>query len=139
MRRRRPGWVAQYGPLDLDGEWSAFELDLADLFAAVPERILYRDVVTYPPLREDFAFVVDEGVPAGALIAATRAAGGEEVGEVRFLSDYRGEPIPAGKKSVAIAVAFQSDSRTLSDEDGARLRQAVIAALGAAFGATLRA
>ena len=22
------GWVAQYGPLDLDGEWSAFELDL---------------------------------------------------------------------------------------------------------------
>ena len=59
------GWVAQYGPLELDGEWSAFELDLADLFAAVPERILYRDVVTYPPLREDFAFVVDEGVPAG--------------------------------------------------------------------------
>ena len=30
------GWVAQYGPLELDGEWSAFELDLADLFAAVP-------------------------------------------------------------------------------------------------------
>jgi phenylalanyl-tRNA synthetase beta chain len=133
------GWVAQYGPLDLAGEWSAFELDLADLFAAVPERILYRDVVTYPPLREDFAFVVDEGVPAGALIGSAREAGGVEVGDVRFLSDYRGEPIPAGKKSVAIAVAFQSDSRTLSEEDGARLRQAVVDALAAEFGATLRA
>jgi phenylalanyl-tRNA synthetase beta chain len=133
------GWVAQYGPLDLDGEWSAFELDLADLFAAVPERILYRDVVTYPPLREDFAFVVAEGVPAGALIAAVRAAGGDEVGQVRFLSDYRGAPIPAGKKSVAIAVAFQSDRRTLSEEDGARLRHGVVAALADAFGATLRA
>jgi phenylalanyl-tRNA synthetase beta chain len=133
------GWVAQYGPLELDGEWSAFELDLADLFAAVPERILYRDVVTYPPLREDFAFVVDEGVPAGDVIAAAREAGGDEVGEVRFLSDYRGEPIPAGKKSVAIAVAFQSDSRTLSEEDGARLRKAVVDALARAYGATLRA
>jgi phenylalanyl-tRNA synthetase beta chain len=133
------GWVAQYGPLELDGEWSAFELDLADLFAAVPERILYRDVVTYPPLREDFAFVVDEGVPAGDVIAVAREAGGDEVGEVRFLSDYRGEPIPAGKKSVAIAIAFQSDSRTLSEADGARLRQAVVDALAGAFGATLRA
>jgi len=26
----------------------------------VPERILYRDVITYPPLRLDLAFVQDE-------------------------------------------------------------------------------
>src|SRR3954451_22138721 len=26
------GWVGTYGPLDLDGEWSAFELDLDELF-----------------------------------------------------------------------------------------------------------
>ena len=30
------GWVAQHGPLELDGEWSAFELDLAELFAPCP-------------------------------------------------------------------------------------------------------
>ena len=58
---------------------------------------------------------------------------------MRFLSDYRGDQIPAGKKSVAFAVAFQSPERTLSDEDGARLRQAVVDALAGAFGATLRA
>ena len=70
------GWVAQHGPIDLDGEWSAFELDLEELFALVPERILYRDVITYPPLRQDLAFVVDETVPAGDLLAAAREAGG---------------------------------------------------------------
>ena len=79
----------------------------------MPERILYRDVITYPPLRLDLAFVVDESVPAGELIAAARAAAGEELREVRFLSDYRGDQIPAGKKSVAFAVAFQSAERTL--------------------------
>ncbi|MDX6475799.1 MAG: phenylalanyl-tRNA synthetase beta chain, partial [Gaiellaceae bacterium] len=84
------GWVGTYGPLELDGTWSAFELDLAELFAEVPERILYRDVITFPPLRLDLAFVVDEGVPAGALMAAARAAAGDELRELRFLSDYRG-------------------------------------------------
>jgi phenylalanyl-tRNA synthetase beta chain len=133
------GWVGTYGPLELDGLWSAFELDLAELFAAVPERILYRDVITYPPLRLDLAFVVHEAVPAGDLMAAARAAAGEELREVRFLSDYRGDPIPAGKKSVAIAVAFQSPERTLTDEDATRLRASIVDALGERFGAELRA
>ncbi len=137
--RVQSGWVAQHGPVGLDGEWSAFELDLEDLFALVPERILYRDVITFPPLRQDLAFVVDEDVPAGQLLAAAREAAGEELREARFLSDYRGDQIPAGKKSVAFAVAFQSPDRTLSDEDATRLRGAIVAALAARFSAELRA
>ena len=133
------GWVGTYGPLDVAGVWSAFELDLAELFALVPERTLYRDVITYPPLRLDLAFVVDEAVPAGDLIAAARAAAGDELREVRFLSDYRGDPIPEGRKSIAIAVAFQSAKRTLTDEDAARLRSAIVEALTVRFGAELRA
>jgi phenylalanyl-tRNA synthetase beta chain len=132
-------WIGTYGPLELDGLWSAFELDLAELFAQVPERILYRDVITYPPLRLDLAFVVDEGVPAGELMAAARDAAGEELREVRFLSDYRGDPIPDGKKSVAMAVAFQSPERTLTDDDANRLRASIVQALGERFAAELRA
>jgi phenylalanyl-tRNA synthetase beta chain len=133
------GWVGTYGPLDIDGEWSAFELDLDELAALVPDRVLYRDVITYPPLRLDLAFVVDEGVPAGDLMAAARAAAGAELRDVRFLSDYRGDPIPHGRKSLAIAVAFQSPERTLTDDDAARLREAIVAALREQFRAELRA
>ena len=137
--RVQAGWVAQHGPVGLEGEWSGFELDLEELFELVPERILYRDVITFPPLRQDLAFVVDEDVPAGDLLAAAREAAGAELREVRFLSDYRGDQIPAGKKSVAFAVSFQSPDRTLSDEDGTRLRNAVVEALASRFGAELRA
>jgi phenylalanyl-tRNA synthetase beta chain len=128
----RPG----VGP---DGEWSAFELDLAELFALVPERVSYRDVISYPPVRQDLAFVVDEAVPAGDLIAAAREAAGDELREARFLSDYRGDQIPAGKKSLAFSVAFQSADRTLSDDDAARLRAAIVSELQSRFGAELRA
>ena len=134
------GWVATYAPgIGPEGVWSAFELDLAELFALVPERVTYRDVITYPPVRQDLAFVVDEAIPAGDLIAAARDAAGEELRDARFLSDYRGDQIPAGKKSVAFSVAFQSAKRTLSDDDAARLRAAIVSELQARFGAELRA
>jgi phenylalanyl-tRNA synthetase beta chain len=134
------GWVATYAPgAGPDGEWSAFELDLAELFALVPERVTYRDVITYPPIKQDLAFVVDETVPAGDLIAAGRDAAGEELRDARFLSDYRGDQIPAGKKSIAFSVSFQSAERTLSDDDAARLRAAIVSELSSRFGAELRA
>ena len=133
------GWLATYAPEILEGEWSAFELDLQELFALVPERIAYRDVITYPPLRQDLAFVVDEAVPAGELIAAAREVVGDELREARFLSDYRGEQIANGKKSIAFSVAFQSAERTLNDDDAARLRGAIVGVLADRFGAELRA
>ncbi|MGN6798602.1 MAG: phenylalanine--tRNA ligase subunit beta [Gaiellaceae bacterium] len=134
------GWVGTYAPgIAPDGEWSAFELDLDELFALVPERVTYRDVITYPPIRQDLAFVVDETVPAGDLIAAAREAAGEELRDARFLSDYRGDQIAAGKKSIAFSVSFQSAERTLSDDDAARLRAAIVSELSSRFGAELRA
>ena len=134
------GWVATYAPgVGPDGEWSAFELDLDELFGLVPERVPYRDVITYPPLRQDLAFVVDETVPAGDLIAAAREAAGDELRDAQFLSDYRGDQIPAGKKSIAFSVAFQSAERTLNDDDAARLRGVIVELLADRFGAELRA
>jgi phenylalanyl-tRNA synthetase beta chain len=132
------GWVAQLDPRLLEGEWSAFELDLAELFAQVPERILYEDVITFPAVKEDLAFVVDEVVPAGVLIASAREAAGPEVRAMRAFDVYRGEQVGPGKKSLAFSVVFQSPERTLSDEDAAVLRGRIVAVLRERFGAELR-
>ena len=132
------GWVAQLDPRLLEGEWSAFELDLHELFAQVPERVLYDDVITFPGVKEDLAFAVDEAVPAGALIAAAREAAGPELREMRVFDVYRGEQVGSGRKSVAFAVVFQSSERTLSDEDAAVLRGKIVDELRERFGAELR-
>jgi phenylalanyl-tRNA synthetase beta chain len=133
------GWIAQLDPRLLEGEWSAFELDLAELFAKVPERVLYEDVITYPPVRQDLAFSVPEAVSAGELVAAAREAAGPELHDMRAFDVYRGEQVGPGRKSIAFSVTFQSPERTLSDEDAGRLREAVVKALAARFGAELRA
>jgi phenylalanyl-tRNA synthetase beta chain len=133
------GWIAQLDPRLLEGEWSAFELDLPALFARVPERVLYEDVITYPPVRQDLAFSVPEELSAGELVAAARDAAGPELREMRAFDVYHGEQVEPGRKSIAFAVTFQSPERTLSDEDATRLRTAVVEALAARFGAELRA
>jgi phenylalanyl-tRNA synthetase beta chain len=133
------GWVGELHPALLDGAWGVFELDLETLFAEAPEWSEYEDVITYPAVRQDLAFVVAEDVQAGELVAAAREAAGPELREARIFDVYRGGQIPEGRKSVALAVAFQSPERTLSDEDARALRERVVVALAERFGAELRA
>jgi phenylalanyl-tRNA synthetase beta chain len=129
-----------YGELaELPGGWGYVELDLDALFADVPEVVAYEDVITYPAVKQDLAFVVDEDVTAGDLIAAAREAAGPELRELRVFDVYRGEQTGEGKKSIALAAAFQSPERTLSDEDAAGMRERIVAALAERFGAVLRA
>ncbi len=133
------GLVGELHPQLLEGSWGVFELDLEQLLAATPDQVKFQDVVGFPPVREDLAFVVAEEVTAGELVDAAREAAGAELLEMRPFDVYRGEQVGEGRKSIAFAVSFQSPERTLTDEDAAALREKIVKALGERFGAELRA
>jgi phenylalanyl-tRNA synthetase beta chain len=96
-------------------------------------------VSPYPEVRQDLAFVVDDGVPAAELLAALRAAGGTELRSAAVFDEYRGEQTGPGKRSLAFRVAFGSPERTLTDDEAAELRGRIVQALSDRFGAVLRA
>jgi phenylalanyl-tRNA synthetase beta chain len=133
------GWLGELHPTLLEGSWGIFELDLVDLTAPIPERILYDDVITYPPLRQDIAVVVDEDVEAATLVDALLEAGAPDLRDARVFDVYRGDQVGDGRKSVAIHLSLQAPDRTLSDDDAAVVRERVVAALADRFGAQLRA
>ena len=133
------GWLGELHPDLLEETWGVFELDLEALLAASRDPIQYEDVVTFPAVKQDLAFIVDESVAAGDLIAAAREAAGPELRDLRVFDVYRGEQVGPGKKSIALAAAFQSPERTLSDEDAAAIRRRVVQALSKQYGAELRA
>ncbi len=136
--RLAQGWIGEVHPA-LGRGWAAFELDLEALEAAVPERILYRDVLSFPSVLQDLAFVVNEDTPAADLRAAIREAGGELLRDVSVFDEYRGPQIGEGKRSLAFRLAFGSPERTLTDEDVAPVRASIADAVGKKFGAELRA
>jgi phenylalanyl-tRNA synthetase beta chain len=133
------GWLGETHPSLLDGAWGLFELDLATLFADVPERTLYEDVVTYPPVHQDLAFVVNSEVLAGSLVDAAREAVGPMLASIRVFDVYEGDQLPDGKKSIALNLSFQSNSGTLSDEDAHALRQRIVEHVAEQLGGELRA
>ncbi|HSC91768.1 MAG TPA: phenylalanine--tRNA ligase subunit beta [Gaiellaceae bacterium] len=118
---------------------AGFELDLDSLLERLPGVTHYEDVTTFPALKQDLAFAVDESVPAGDLVEAVREAAGPELRDVHVFDVYRGEQVGEGRKSLALRVTFASPERTLSDEDAARLRERIVAEAARRFGATLRA
>jgi phenylalanyl-tRNA synthetase beta chain len=133
------GSFGELHPALLEGARGAFELDLDALFAVVPERIVYEDVITYPAIHQDIAVAVDAEVEVGALVDAAREAVGPLLREARVFDVYRGEQVGEGRKSVAIHLTFQSPERTLTDEEAAGLRGRIVAALADRFSAELRA
>ncbi len=132
------GWLGELHPALLDGTWGTFELDLVELTAPVPERVLYDDVITFPPLRQDIAVVVAEDVEAASLVDTALEAGAPELRSAHVFDVYRGDQAGEGRKSVAMHLSLQVPDRTLSDGDAAVVRERVVAALVERFAAELR-
>jgi phenylalanyl-tRNA synthetase beta chain len=95
----------------------AGELDLEAILAAVPERVTFTPVPRFPAALRDVAVIVPEDVTAARIEAEIRVAGGDLLRGVRLFDLYRGESIPAGTKSLAYALAYQAEGRTLTDKE----------------------
>jgi phenylalanyl-tRNA synthetase beta chain len=138
----RPGSQPFLHPL-VAREWgiegaAAMELELDPLLAMAGGEHAYRDVISYPVLRQDLAVVLPEDVPAGQVLETVRQAASQLLDEVSVFDVYSGPQVGAGKRSLALSLAFRAPDRTLTDEDVAPVRTRIVAALGE-LGGELRA
>jgi phenylalanyl-tRNA synthetase beta chain len=136
------GWLGEVHPLvrrewDLDRALS-FELRLAELLAASPiGRERFEDVTANPPVHQDLAIVVPEGLPAARVREAVLAGGGDLLRSAAAFDLYRGEQVGEGRKSLAFRLEFRAADRTLTDAEVAERREAIKRALSE-IGGTLR-
>jgi phenylalanyl-tRNA synthetase beta chain len=116
----------------------AVELELAPLLAAVPRMRPASTPSPYPELTFDVAFLVPPGVAASDLEAALREAGGDLLTRLTLFDAYEGPPLPPGHRNLAYRVALQAADRTLTDADGAAIRDRMAALAAARTQAVLR-
>jgi phenylalanyl-tRNA synthetase beta chain len=114
------------------------EIDLDALIATAPPLAEPAVISAMPVAKEDVALIVNESVPASAVEAALREGAGELLESVRLFDLYTGDPIPAGRKSLAFALRFRAPDRTLTEAETAAARDAAVAAAVAAVGAEQR-
>ncbi|MGE5095759.1 MAG: phenylalanine--tRNA ligase subunit beta [Betaproteobacteria bacterium] len=92
-----------------------FELATAPLLAGQAPR--FSGISRMPVVRRDFAFTVDEKVPASRLLGAVRGRVPGFVREVEVFDEYRGKGVEAGRKSLALRIVMQDTDRTLTDSE----------------------
>jgi phenylalanyl-tRNA synthetase beta chain len=134
-----PAWAAE---LDIDGPVAAFELNLDALPEGRKKATKTKpalDLSALMPLTRDFAFIVDKGVTAGAILKAARGADKALIKDVNVFDVFEGSHVGEGKKSIAIEVTLQPKDKTLTDEDIEKVSAAIVAAVTKTSGGVLRA
>jgi len=117
-----------------------FEMDLGALESAVRAATRtgsrYEPFGRFPESIRDLALVVGEGVAVGDVIRLVER--NRLAVEATVFDVYKGEGLPAGKKSLAVRVIYRSPKRTLTAEDVSRAEQSILHTLASELGAELR-
>jgi len=80
------------------------------------------EVIRFPTVRRDLAFLVDKNCPIAAVLAAItsnlqQTKGCSIVKTVTPFDVYVGEDLPEGKKSITFSVVMQNPSKTLEESE----------------------
>jgi phenylalanyl-tRNA synthetase beta chain len=122
----------------IEGRVGWLQLDLGPLLAAPRRAATYRPVSRFPSADVDLAFVVEDPVPAAAVEATLRQAGGDVLEDLWLFDVFRGPGLAPGRRSLAYRLRFSALDHTLSDTELAALRRRCIEAVEAAHTAQLR-
>ncbi|HSB65168.1 MAG TPA: phenylalanine--tRNA ligase subunit beta [Anaerolineales bacterium] len=117
----------------------AADINLDLLVSLIPVRYDMQPVPAFPPVLEDLAIVVDEGIPADRVASVIKQGGGRIVTAITLFDVYRSEQIGKGKKSLAYSLTYQSAEKTLTDNDVAQVRGRIVHRLEQELDARLRA
>jgi phenylalanyl-tRNA synthetase beta chain len=137
------GYVGSLHPqiakvLDLEPPPWTFELDFEKLESYASRRITFQPLPKYPTVVRDLAIVADERFEAKSVLDTIASCSDLPVESVRLFDLYRGNPLPAGRKSLAYSIAYRARDRTLTDDEVNRLHQSLIERVTRELGVELR-
>lgn len=117
--------------------WLA-ELDISSLLSVKKPLGAFKPLPVYPAAPRDLALVVKESIAVGEIISAVKAEVGGIAEAVEVFDIYKGKPISAGMKSVAITIKYRSPERSLSGDEVEHMQKKVVDLLKSRFAAELR-
>lgn len=139
---QQAGWLGVLHPriaeaLDINEEVMFFDLKLSTMLADNLPR--YQQTSKFPQIRRDLSLLVNDNVSIAELDELVRQTVKPEwLKSFDVFDVYTGGTIPAGKKSLAIALTLQDDNRTLVDTEINDVISAILKKMGDNFAITLR-
>ncbi len=135
------GWLGALHPsleakLGLSAQTFLFEVEASALLSGTVAK--FSEISKFPAIRRDIALVVDRDIPASLLIETAKRAAPDNLRNLKLFDLYEGEHIDSGRKSLALGLTLQAQSRTLTDDEVDSAIEQIVATLANELGAGLR-
>jgi phenylalanyl-tRNA synthetase beta chain len=114
------------------------ELNLDVLYKCSNMDKKYKSLPKFPAVTRDMAVLVDDSVLVQDIEDIMYKQGGNLVESIKLFDVYKGEQIPEGKKSIAYALIYRVENRTLTDNEVNKVHDKIVRTLENRLGAQLR-
>ncbi|MCJ7657445.1 MAG: phenylalanine--tRNA ligase subunit beta [Candidatus Atribacteria bacterium] len=101
----------------IPGKVNLFEIDFENLLPNVPTDIKYCVLPKYPSVQRDLAMIIKEEILSADIIKTIKSIDEKLIKKVTLFDIFKGKQIGDGYKSLAYSVVFQSEGRTLTDQE----------------------
>lgn len=137
------GFVGELAPSkmrehDLGRKVQMFEILLEPLFIQSRKERVFRPLPRYPHIERDLSIIVERNCSGDNIKHLISRLGHDIIASVILFDLYEGESIPEGRKSMAFRIRYQSEDRTLTDEEVQEVHNSIVEALETHLGATMR-
>ena len=129
------GNIGRVHPNINKNEIYACELDLDKMYDIHIKNIKYKEIIKYPSIIKDVAFILDNNINSIDIIKQITKKGGKIVSSVDVFDVFK---MQNGKKSLAFKIIFNDLSKTLTDEEVNKSLNNIIDTITKDFNAILR-
>jgi phenylalanyl-tRNA synthetase beta chain len=123
---------------DLSAKVQVFQILLEPLFVQTRKDRVFKPIPRYPYMERDLSFIVERNCSGDMIKHLISRLGHDIITSVILYDLYRGESIPDGRQSITLRVRYQSEDRTLTDEEVQEVHSLVMRALVDELGASVR-
>ena len=123
---------------DIDAEVCFADLHWSLLLRLAGKKVTFTDIPKFPSVKRDLALLLDKQITFAQVEKAAFEAEKKLIKEVTLFDVYEGKNLPEGKKSYAISLLLEDETKTLNDKQIEHIMSRVITNLQNKLGASLR-
>ena len=123
---------------DIDAEVCFADLHWSLLMRLAGKKVTFTDIPKFPSVKRDLALLLDKQITFAQVEKAAFEAEKKLIKEVTLFDVYEGKNLPEGKKSYAISLLLEDETKTLNDKQIEHIMSRVITNLQNKLGASLR-
>ncbi|MGK0465956.1 phenylalanine--tRNA ligase subunit beta [Clostridium sp.] len=114
------------------------ELNLDLLYKHADFSNKYKSLPKFPAVTRDIALIVEDAILVQDIEDVIVKQGGNILESAKLFDVYKGKQISEGKKSIAYAIVYRREDKTLTDEEVNKVHEKILRTLEHKLGAELR-